>query len=128
MAIKKHSSFFKLILGLKILLASYVLSAQDIGVSNIVVNEGTLSGTQYELCPSESLTLDITIRNYNAASDQISTVLFIVNGVNSVTSFEVAPAALTNIAGNGATTLTYPDDFNTTGLVANQINLPFIND
>lgn len=125
-----HIGFIKRFVCLSFLLLSSIFYAQDMGVSDIVVNEGTLNGTQYELCPTSSITLDITFRNYHASTDQISTVLFIVNGVNSVTTFEVAPTLATNIAGNGAINLTYPDDFDTggAGLNANQINLPFLLD
>jgi len=86
-----HIGFIKRFVCLSFLLLSSIFYAQDMGVSDIVVNEGTLNGTQYELCPTSSITLDITFRNYHASTDQISTVLFIVNGVNSVTTFEVPP-------------------------------------
>ena len=50
-----------------LMLFSVTVSAQDIGVSDIVLVEGTLdtglSSVTYELCPTSSVSLNIVIEN-----------------------------------------------------------------
>ena len=60
------------------MLFSFTVSAQDIGVSNVVVVQGTLdtgvSSVTYDLCATDPVTLDIAIQNFSATSDTVSKV------------------------------------------------------
>ena len=51
-----------------LMLISATVSAQDIGVSDLVLVEGTLnsgiSSVTYELCPTSSVSLNIVIENF----------------------------------------------------------------
>ena len=98
------------------MLISATVSAQDIGVSDLVLVEGTLnsgiSSVTYELCPTSSVSLNIVIENFKATADTVSKVTLMITGVNSLAKAEYTISSTINLAGNSSTTLTYPDDFN----------------
>ena len=97
------------------------LSAQDIGVTNIEINEGTIDSSAasktYNLCSTETVTLDIGIKNFGTNPETItaSTVLLYITGVNSFTGGTASYAAtinpVTTIAPGAIATLTFPTDF-----------------
>ena len=101
--------FFALLYGL-------FAQAQDIGVSSITLVEGTLntgiSSVTYELCPTNSISLDIVLENFATSADTVSKVTIGITGVNSSVKTEYTISSTINLAGNSSVTLTYPDDFN----------------
>jgi len=90
--------------------------AQDIGVSNLILVEGTLntgiSSVTYELCPTSSVSLEIILENFKSTADSVSKVTIGITGVNSVAKSEYTISSTISLSGNSSVTITYPDDFN----------------
>ena len=97
-------------------LFGFLSLAQDIGVSNVILVEGTLntsvSSVTYELCPTSSISLEIVLSNFKATTDAVSKVSFGISGVNSITYAEYTISNTIYIPGNSSVTITFPDDFN----------------
>ncbi len=97
------------------MLFSFTVSAQDIGVSNVVVVQGTLdtgvSSVTYDLCATDPVTLDIAIQNFSATSDTVSEVTILITGENTLASTVFTISNTLTLPGSSITTITFPDDF-----------------
>ena len=97
------------------MLFSFTVSAQDIGVSNVVVVQGTLdtgvSSVTYDLCATDPVTLDIAIQNFSATSDTVSKVTILITGENTLASTVFTISNTLTLPGSSITTITFPDDF-----------------
>ena len=120
----KYKAFFKQLKTLVVVLlffGSYSLSAQDIGVTNIEIVEGTLdtgaASKTYNLCSTETVTLNIGIRNFGTNPETITgqTIRLYITGVNSFTggtvSYTATVSPVTTIAAGAISTLTYHTNF-----------------
>ncbi|MDA9571733.1 hypothetical protein N9R44_00005, partial [Flavobacteriaceae bacterium] len=98
-----------------LLLSAFLSNAQDIGVSNIVLVEGTLdtgvSSVTYELCATDSVSLQILLENHSSTSDTVSKVTLAITGVNSLAKAVYTISSTLTISGNSSVTVTYPEDF-----------------
>ncbi|MGC6403141.1 MAG: hypothetical protein ACON4A_06805, partial [Flavobacteriaceae bacterium] len=111
-----------------LLLSGLTANAQDLGVSNVVLVEGTLntsiSSVTYELCPTSSASLEIVIENFSTDADTVSKVTLSVTGVNARAIQEYTlTAGPTAVAASSSITVTFPDDF-----VGPLADLSFLND
>ena len=115
---------FKLLIKVACFLILYggiSLNAQDIGVTNIVINEGTIDSSAasktYNLCSTETVTLNIGIRNFGTNPETITgqTIRLYITGVNSFSGGTVSYTAtinpVTTIAPGAISTLTYHTNF-----------------
>ena len=97
------------------LLFGFFSNAQDIGVSNVILVEGTLdtsvSSVTYDLCATNPITLNIVLENFSSTSDTVSKVTLGITGVNSTVRTEFTISSPITLSGNSSTTVTYPDDF-----------------
>ena len=97
------------------LLFGFFSNAQDIGVSNVILVEGTLdtsvSSVTYDLCATNPITLNIVLENFSSTSDTVSKVTLGITGVNSTVRTEFTISSTITLSGNSSTTVTYPDDF-----------------
>ena len=118
-------AFFKLLRSVVCFLffiGGFSLSAQDIGVTDVIINEGTIDSSAasktFNLCSTETVTLNIVIQNFGATTENIGNydVFLRINGVNTLnggtTSTLVSiTASPINLAAGATHTLTYPNDF-----------------
>ena len=118
-------AFFKLLQSVAcflFLLGGFSLNAQDIGVTDVIINEGTIdsgaASKTFNLCSTETVTLNIVIQNFGATTENIGNydVFLRINGVNTLnggaTSTLVSiTASPINLAAGATHTLTYPNDF-----------------
>ena len=105
-----------------ILCGGISLNAQDIGITDIVINEGAIDSSAasktYNLCSTETVTLNIVIKNFAATTENIGNynVFLRINGVNTLTGGATSTlvsitAASIPLAAGATHTLTYPNDF-----------------
>jgi len=122
--LSKYKAFFKQLKTVVVVLfvfGGFSLSAQDIGVTNIEIVEGTLdtsaASKTYNLCSTETVTLNIGIRNFGTNPETITgqTIRLYITGVNSFAGGTVSYTAtinpVTTIAAGAISTLTYHTNF-----------------
>ncbi|PDH44261.1 MAG: hypothetical protein CNC91_02830, partial [Flavobacteriales bacterium MED-G22] len=96
-------------------------SGQDLGITKVAVVGATETNSdEYSFCPTNPISLDITVTNYADSGDNISTTLSFtieITGVNSQTLFTATVTNLVSLTASGTTTSSrtfrYPDDFTT---------------
>ena len=94
---------------------------QDLGITKVAVVGATETNSdEYSFCPTNPISLDITVTNYADSGDNISTTLSFtieITGVNSQTLFTATVTNLVSLTASGTTTSSrtfrYPDDFTT---------------
>ena len=89
---------------------------QDVGITKVEVVDATETNTdEYSFCPSDSISLNITITNFGNTPDNVDNISILITGVNSETLFTTTISSTITLTASGtvgsSSTIVFPDDF-----------------